>query len=75
MAFSVPPRWREIVGVVRDVRSAGLDQDTPVQVYAAYVQQPTMIGFATPSLPDPIFPKCRAAIAHTSKFAGKSRRF
>jgi len=49
IGFSVPPRWREIVGVVADVRSAGLDQDTPVQVYVAYYQQPTMIGFATPS--------------------------
>ncbi len=49
IGFSVPPNWREIVGVVADVRSAGLDQDTPVQVYVAYYQQPTMIGFATPS--------------------------
>jgi predicted permease len=49
IGFSDPPRWREIVGVVAEVRSAGLDQDTPVQVYVAYYQQPTMIGFAQPS--------------------------
>jgi predicted permease len=44
IAFRVPPEWREIVGVVADVRSAGLDQDTPVQVYTAYLQRPTLIG-------------------------------
>jgi predicted permease len=49
IGFSDPPRWREIVGIVANVRSAGLDQDTPVQVYVAYYQQPTMIGFALPS--------------------------
>jgi putative ABC transport system permease protein len=44
IGFSQPPKWREIVGVVADVHSAGLDQDTPVQVYTAYYQQPTLIG-------------------------------
>ncbi|HLJ47193.1 MAG TPA: ABC transporter permease [Bryobacteraceae bacterium] len=44
IGFSTPPKWREIVGVVADVRTAGLDQDTPVQVYAAYMQQPGIIG-------------------------------
>jgi len=38
IGFDDPPRWREIVGVVKDVHSAGLDQDTPVQVYTAYFQ-------------------------------------
>jgi putative ABC transport system permease protein len=41
IGFSDPPRWREIVGVVADVKSAGLDQDTPVQVYAAQAQMPS----------------------------------
>ena len=41
IGFSDPPRWREIVGVVADVKAAGLDQDTPVQVYTAYVQMPS----------------------------------
>jgi putative ABC transport system permease protein len=40
IAFSTPPRWREIVGVVADVKISGLDQDTPVQVYTAYFQSP-----------------------------------
>jgi putative ABC transport system permease protein len=44
IAFSTPPNWREIVGVVADVRSAGLDQDTPVQAYVAYFQDPTTFG-------------------------------
>jgi putative ABC transport system permease protein len=44
IGFATPPRWREIVGVVADVKTAGLDQDTPVQVYTAYYQQPGLIG-------------------------------
>jgi len=39
-----PPRWREIIGVVADVKSAGLDQDAPVQVFGAYYQIPTVFG-------------------------------
>src|SRR5579871_2286354 len=49
IGFSDPPKWREIIGVVADVHSAGLDQDTPVQAYTAYYQQPTMIGFGVPA--------------------------
>jgi putative ABC transport system permease protein len=41
IGFSDPPRWREIVGVVADVKTAGLDQDTTVQVYTAYLQMPS----------------------------------
>jgi putative ABC transport system permease protein len=48
VAFRTPPDWREIVGVVADVKIAGLDQDTPVQVYAAYYQKPTFVA-ALPS--------------------------
>jgi len=40
MGFSDPPVWREIVGVVHDVKTAGLDQDTPVQTYGAMLQMP-----------------------------------
>ena len=40
IAFSTPPRWRAIVGVVADVHSEGLDQASPVQVYTAYLQLP-----------------------------------
>ena len=48
VAFAVPPRWREIVGVVADVHTQGLDQDSPVQVYAAYAQRPTFILAGAP---------------------------
>jgi putative ABC transport system permease protein len=41
IGFDDPPRWREIVGVVADVKAAGLDQDTPVQVYGAQAQIPS----------------------------------
>jgi len=45
IAFAVPPKWREIVGVVGDVRTDGLDQDTPVQAYVSYYQDPNTFGF------------------------------
>ena len=48
IGFAVPPNWREIVGVVADVRSAGLDQDTPVQAYVSYFQQPESLAIGTP---------------------------
>ena len=44
VGFDTPPNWREIVGVVADIKIAGLDQDTPVQVYAAYFQRPTFVA-------------------------------
>jgi len=47
VAFATPPNWREIVGVAADVHTQGLDQDTPVQVYAAYFQKPTFIQLGT----------------------------
>ena len=50
IAFRTPPNWREIVGVVADIRSAGLDQDTPVQVYAAYLQRPGVLPMFVPAI-------------------------
>jgi predicted permease len=47
VAFATPPNWREIVGVVADVHTQGLDQDTPAQVYAAYFQKPIFIQLGT----------------------------
>ncbi|HUB81881.1 MAG TPA: ABC transporter permease [Bryobacteraceae bacterium] len=44
IGFSTPPQWRQIVGVVADVKTAGLDRDTPVQVYTAFYQQPGLVG-------------------------------
>jgi putative ABC transport system permease protein len=35
-----PDRWREIVGVVRDVKHFGLDADTPPTMYMPVRQQP-----------------------------------
>ena len=49
IGFRTPPDWREIVGVVADVHTAGLDQDTPVQAYVAYFQYPDNLGLGTPS--------------------------
>jgi putative ABC transport system permease protein len=49
IGFSTPPAWREIVGVVADVHSDGLDQDTPVQVYTAYLQQPGFLAGVPPA--------------------------
>ena len=72
IAFSDPPNWREIVGVVADVRSAGLDQDTPVQVYAAYLQsrrysstfhrRPSRCWRVPPRIPSLLAPAMKAAI-------------
>jgi putative ABC transport system permease protein len=50
IAFRTPPQWREIIGVVADVHSAGLDQDTPVQVYEAYFQSPSLLSGTGSSL-------------------------
>jgi putative ABC transport system permease protein len=35
-----PENFREIVGIVGDVKQYGLDQDTPVQTYTPYLQMP-----------------------------------
>jgi putative ABC transport system permease protein len=48
IGFDDPPAWRQIVGVVADVKTAGLDRDTPVQVYGAYFQIPTFPAAAIP---------------------------
>jgi len=50
VGFADPPRWREIVGVVADVHSDGLDQQTPVQVYAAFLQMPGVFPSFTPAI-------------------------
>ena len=58
VAFATPPNWREIVGVAADVKIAGLDQDTPVQVYAAYFQRPTFVA---------VLPSFLTVIARTAR--------
>jgi predicted permease len=49
IGFTDPPKWREIVGVVADVKVAGLDQDTPVQVYTPFAQ-PGWVGAFLPAI-------------------------
>jgi len=50
IGFATPPRWREIVGIVADVRISGLDQDSPVQAYVAYQQTPGVFYTFTPAI-------------------------
>ena len=40
----------QIVGVVADVKTAGLDQSTPVQVYADYLQEPAFPRASVPAI-------------------------
>jgi predicted permease len=49
IGFADPPRWREIVGVVADMKITGLDQDTPVQVYTPFTQ-PGFVGAFLPAI-------------------------
>jgi putative ABC transport system permease protein len=49
IGFDDPPKWREIVAVVADVKISGLDQDTPIQVYSPYAQ-PGFVGAYLPSI-------------------------
>jgi putative ABC transport system permease protein len=50
VGFMVPPNWRQIVGVIADVHSDGLDRQTPVQAYAAYLQMPGVFPSFTPAI-------------------------
>lgn len=55
-----------IVGVVADVKSHGLDQEVPPQVYVPYSQVPlagTAVLLRTHGAPEPILPLVRAAVA------------
>ena len=38
--------WREVVGVVADVKLDGVDQDTPMQVFLPIEQEPARSGRA-----------------------------
>jgi len=65
IGFDDPPRWREIVGVVKDVHSAGLDQDTPVQVYTAYFQVTDSVRKSFDSERCwPVLPRIRPRLGH-----------
>jgi putative ABC transport system permease protein len=74
IAFSDPPNWREIIGVVANVRTAGFDQDTPVQAYCAYFQQPVFVGYPilavlarTTGDPGPLAAPMKTAILHIDR--------
>jgi len=40
VTFADPPRWYEIVGIVGDVKHAGLEQDTDPEAYMPHAQAP-----------------------------------
>ena len=74
IAFSDPPNWRTIIGVVADVHTSGLDQDTPVQTYAAYFQKPTFINLPaltvlarTTGEPGPLASPMKSAILNVDR--------
>jgi predicted permease len=74
IGFSTPPNWREIIGVVADVHANGLDQDTPVQSYAAFYQQPVFVGLRplavlarTVSDPGPLAVPMKAALLNVDR--------
>ena len=50
VTFDTPPNWRQIVGVVANVKAAGLDQISPIQVYTAYLQQPDLLTGFVPGI-------------------------
>jgi putative ABC transport system permease protein len=50
IGFSDPPAWREIVGVVANVKTQSLDKPTRVQVYGCYFQRPGIIPGVAPSI-------------------------
>ena len=43
LGLNNPPEWRQIVGVVKDVKTLGVDKDSRVQVYAPYYFSPSLI--------------------------------
>ena len=55
-----------VIGVVADVKSHGLDEDVPPQIYVAMAQVPqnsTAVVLRTQSAPEPLLPSVRAALA------------
>ena len=47
--------WREVVGVVADVKLNGLERDTPMQTYMPLVQEPwRQVGLAVRTVGDPL---------------------
>jgi putative ABC transport system permease protein len=48
IGFSDPPRWRQIVGIVEDLRNDDVAKAPKPQVYGAYFQQPGVLPAAPP---------------------------
>ena len=48
IGFSQPPNWREIVGVVEDLRNDDVAKAALPQVYGAYYQVPGILPGAPP---------------------------
>jgi putative ABC transport system permease protein len=47
--------WREVVGVVADVKLNGLERDTPMQTYLPFVQEPwSQVGVVVRTAGDPL---------------------
>jgi putative ABC transport system permease protein len=61
-----PPAWKEIVGVVKDVREDGMDQDPPLLVYWPQVT----LGFWEGDAPDDVLSWRRSGIAVRSDRLG-----
>ncbi len=49
VGLSVPPEWREIVGVAHDVKNIGIDKEVKTQVYAPFFQSPSIIHTQAPT--------------------------
>ena len=50
IGFSDPPNWREIVGVVGDLKNLEVEKPALVQVYGAYDQMPGLFDGFAPAL-------------------------
>ncbi len=69
VSFAAPPRWMEIVGIVGDVKHAGLELDTDPEAYMP-LRQPPFGGLAqrlnvvvrTPASASTIAPMLRSAV-------------
>jgi putative ABC transport system permease protein len=62
-----PSDWREIIGVVGDVKQYGLGERTPAQVYESYLQHPyfntlSMVVRTTADDPNAIVPELRGVV-------------
>ncbi len=65
IGFDDPPAWREIVGIVGDVKADGLDRDTPAQVFEPLHQFPVnnyTFAVRTVASPAQLAPAIRAAL-------------